>query len=67
MVGFHCKRAVDWSGRHEDSCGSSVTGETPQEQSDEEAHRTAPRKAKCLQRKSTDLFESQYFNCIITY
>jgi hypothetical protein len=33
------KLKVDWSGRREDSCGSSGTGETPQERSDEEAHR----------------------------
>jgi len=29
--------AVDWSGRHEDSCGSARPRETPQERSDEEA------------------------------
>jgi hypothetical protein len=28
---------VDWSGRHEDSCGSARPRETPQERSDEEA------------------------------
>jgi len=30
---------VDCSGRRVDSCGRSWTGETPQEQSDEEAQR----------------------------
>jgi hypothetical protein len=31
---------VDCSGRREDSIGMKRAGETPQEQSDEEAHRT---------------------------
>jgi len=35
---------VDWSGRRADSWGISGQGETPQEQSDEEAHLTPPGK-----------------------
>ena len=31
---------VDWNGRHEDSCGRSETGETPQTRSGEEARRS---------------------------
>jgi hypothetical protein len=31
---------VDWSGRHSTPAGYSGKGETPQEQSDEEAHLT---------------------------
>ena len=31
---------VDWSGRHEDSCGNSETDETPQTRSGEEARRS---------------------------
>jgi len=31
---------IDWSGRHEDSCGRSETGETPQTRSVEEARRS---------------------------
>jgi hypothetical protein len=34
------RNPVDWSGRRVDSCGCSGQGETPQEQSDEEAHLT---------------------------
>jgi hypothetical protein len=31
---------VDWSGRHSTPAGNSGQGETPQEHSSEEAHRT---------------------------
>ncbi|WP_201765858.1 hypothetical protein [Bacillus sp. 1NLA3E] len=36
---------VDWSGRHEDSCGSSGTGETPQALKRRGGSPPAPRKA----------------------
>ena len=54
---------VDWSGRHEDSCGRSETGETPQTRSVEEAG-GRPRKAKCLERKSTTKFNRALFKII---
>ncbi|OIK13293.1 hypothetical protein BIV59_05915 [Bacillus sp. MUM 13] len=43
---------VDWSGRCGDSCGISVTDETPQKQV-EEAQRTPRGKRSTLERKST--------------
>jgi hypothetical protein len=43
----------------EDSCGKSGTGETPQERSDEEAHRP-PAESEVLTRKSTAVFNSDY-------
>ncbi|KAB7705503.1 hypothetical protein F9802_13235 [Bacillus aerolatus] len=45
---------VDWSGRREDSCGISGTGETPQELLRRGGSPPAPRKAKRLEWKSTD-------------
>ncbi|MBT2640250.1 hypothetical protein [Bacillus sp. ISL-45] len=45
---------VDWSGRREDSCGLSWTDETPQAPTAARGSSPAPRKAKRLERKSTD-------------
>jgi hypothetical protein len=42
-----------------DSCGKSGSGETPQEQSNEEAPRT-PAESERLERKSTDKFNGTF-------
>ncbi|MGG3562636.1 hypothetical protein ABES03_13665, partial [Neobacillus rhizosphaerae] len=50
---------VDWSGRLEDSCGSTVQGR-PRRRKRRGGSPKRPRKAKSLERRSTDNFNKAY-------
>ncbi|MDP4161516.1 MAG: hypothetical protein Q8898_00300, partial [Bacillota bacterium] len=51
---------VDWSGRREDSCGSTGQGRPRRSQRRRGGFPARPRKAKRLKRKSTNLLHSSY-------
>ncbi|MDP4161959.1 MAG: hypothetical protein Q8898_02545, partial [Bacillota bacterium] len=64
---FSEKNSVDWSGRREDSCGSTVQGRPRRRWKRRGGSPNRPRKAKRLERKSTDLFNEVITNNISTY